>query len=235
MAMAFDRFDNKTVLVTGASGNLGQAVSHAFAAAGGRVVLVDRHPVPLPVPGSGHLALQADLLDGARTLDMAGKAIAACGRIDAVCNLAGGFAMGTPVHETSAVDWERMFDLNVRTVLNVSRAFLPHLLAAGSGAVVNVGANGASHGLALMGAYCASKDALARLTESMSAEVRDRGVRVNAVLPSMLDTPQNRAAMPDGDPGRWVEPAALADVILFLCSDAARAIHGALIPVLNRV
>ncbi|WP_454712823.1 SDR family NAD(P)-dependent oxidoreductase [Cupriavidus nantongensis] len=227
-------FHGKNVLVTGASGNLGRAVAHAFAQAGARVVLLDRHAAPLPESGSGHLALQADLLDAdslGRAID---RAVQACGRIDVVCNLAGGFAMGTGIHETSAADWNRLFDMNVGTVLNMARAVVPHMLAAGGGAIVNVGANSAARGLAQMGAYCASKDALARVTESMSAELRDQGIRVNAVLPSILDTPENRQAMPDADSSRWVALDALADVILFLASDAARAVQGALVPVVNR-
>ncbi|MBP0623450.1 SDR family NAD(P)-dependent oxidoreductase [Cupriavidus consociatus] len=227
-------FNGKNVLVTGARGNLGRAVAHAFAQAGARVVLLDRHAAPLPEVGSGHLALQADLLDADSLGTAIGAAMQACGRIDVVCNLAGGFAMGTGIHETSADDWNRLFDMNVGTVLNMARAVVPHMLAAGGGAIVNVGANSAARGLAQMGAYCASKDALARVTESMSAELRDQGIRVNAVLPSILDTPENRQAMPDADTSRWVGLDALADVILFLASDAARAVQGALVPVVNR-
>ncbi|WP_265919998.1 SDR family NAD(P)-dependent oxidoreductase [Cupriavidus nantongensis] len=227
-------FNGKNVLVTGAGGNLGRAVAHAFAQAGARVVLLDRHAAPLPETGSGHLALQADLLDADSLGKAIDQAVQACGRIDVVCNLAGGFAMGTGIHETSAADWNRLFDMNVGTVLNMARAVVPHMLAAGGGAIVNVGANSAARGLAQMGAYCASKDALARVTESMSAELRDQGIRVNAVLPSILDTPENRQAMPDADTTRWVGLDALADVVLFLASDAARAVHGALLPVVNR-
>ncbi|SPA41205.1 Putative short-chain dehydrogenases/reductase (SDR) family protein [Cupriavidus taiwanensis] len=227
-------FNGKNVLVTGARGNLGRAVARAFAQAGARVVLLDRHDAPLPEAGSGHLALQADLLDADSLAKAIGDAVQACGRIDVVCNLAGGFAMGTGIHETSPADWNRLFDMNVGTVLNMARAVVPHMLSAGGGAIVNVGANSAARGLAQMGAYCASKDALARVTESMAAELRDQGIRVNAVLPSILDTPENRQAMPDADSSRWVGLDALADVIVFLASDAARAVHGALLPVVNR-
>ncbi|WP_455288734.1 SDR family NAD(P)-dependent oxidoreductase [Cupriavidus necator] len=227
-------FNDKNVLVTGAGGNLGRAVAHAFAQAGARVVLLDRHAAPLPEVGTGHLALQADLLDAGELGKAVEQAVQACDRIDVVCNLAGGFAMGTGIYETSAADWNRLFDMNVGTVLNMARAVVPHMLAAGGGSIVNVGANSAARGLAQMGAYCASKDALARVTESMSAELRDNGIRVNAVLPSILDTPENRQAMPDADSSRWVGLDALADVILFLASDAARAVQGALVPVVNR-
>lgn len=227
-------FNGKNVLITGARGNLGRAVAQAFAQAGARVVLLDRHAAPLPEAGNGHLALQADLLDAAQLAQAVQQAIQACGRIDVVCNLAGGFAMGPAVHETDAAAWDHLFDMNVRTVLNLARVVVPHLLEAGGGSIVNVGANSAARGLAQMGAYCASKDALARVTESMSAELRDRSIRVNAVLPSILDTPENRQAMPDAEHTRWVGLDALADVILFLASDAARAVQGALVPVVNR-
>ncbi|ALD92825.1 SDR family NAD(P)-dependent oxidoreductase [Cupriavidus gilardii] len=231
--MAFD-FHDKTVLITGAAGNLGRAVADAFARAGARLVLVDRPGVSPALPAGEHLAVEADLLDAAAVKRVVEQAIGSARRIDVVCNLAGGFGMGPVVGEGADAQWERMFDLNLRTVLNVSRAVVPHMIAAGGGRIVNVGANSSARGLAQMGAYCASKDALARLTEALSAEVRDQGIHVNAVLPSVLDTPENRAAMPDADASRWVDPAALADAILFLASDAARAIHGALLPVVNR-
>jgi NAD(P)-dependent dehydrogenase (short-subunit alcohol dehydrogenase family) len=159
------------------------------------------------------------------------KALARFGRIDALCNLAGAFRMGSPVHETSAEDWQFLFDVNARTVLNTARAVVPHMLAAGGGKIVNVGAYAAQKGAERMGAYVASKSAVIRLTETMAAELRSRGINVNCVLPTIIDTPENRAAMPQADPRRWVAPQELAEVIVFLASDAARAIHGAALPV----
>lgn len=227
-------FEGKVVLVTGANGNLGRAVAKAFAVAGARLILVDRHGSGIGQGSERQHVLEADLLDAQQIGQVAAQAIARWGQVNVVCNLAGGFAMGSCVHEAEADEWERMFDMNVRTVLNMSRALVPHLISTGSGKVINVGAYSSAKGLARMGPYVASKDALARLTESMSAELRDYRINVNAVLPGILDTPENRAAMPDADATRWVEPTALADVILFLASDAACAIHGALIPVVNR-
>jgi NAD(P)-dependent dehydrogenase (short-subunit alcohol dehydrogenase family) len=128
-----------------------------------------------------------------------------------------------------------MLDLNVRAFLHISEAVVPAMLAAGRGRIVTVGAFGAQRGGAHVGAYAASKAALQRLTESMSAELKGQGIHVNCVLPSIIDTADNRAAMPDADPSQWVAPAALADVIAFLGSDAARAIHGASIPVTGLV
>ena len=139
--------------------------------------------------------------------------------------------MGQPVHETPEDSWELMLGLNAKSVINCARAVVPGMLAAGRGKIVNIAALAGLSGKANMGAYSASKSAVIRLTESMSAELRDRGINVNCILPSTIDTPQNRADMPKADPRRWVAPDALADVVLFLASDAARAIHGAAIPV----
>jgi len=153
------------------------------------------------------------------------------GPIGVLCNVAGGFRMGEAVHETSDATWDFLLDLNVRSVLHTARAVVPGMLAAGGGAIINVGAAAALRGGAMMGAYAASKSAVARLTESMASELRERGINVNCVLPTILDTPPNRADMPKADPSRWVAPADLAAVIAFLASPAASAVHGASIPV----
>ena len=158
-------------------------------------------------------------------------ALAGAGPVDLLFNIAGGFAMGDTAWEAGSGQWEAMFRVNVDTLRHSLQAVVPGMVRQGRGAVVNVGALSALRGQARMAAYVASKSAVLRLTESLSAEVRSRGVNVNAVLPSIIDTPSNRAAMPDADPSRWVAPADLANVICFLGSDAARAIHGALIPV----
>jgi len=175
--------------------------------------------------------VSADLLDAASVA----RAVAASARIDVLCNIAGGFRTGQPVHETPEETWALMLDLNAKSVINTARAIVPRMLAAGSGKIINIAALAGLSGKANMGAYTASKSAVIRLTESMSAELRDRGINVNCILPSIIDTPQNRADMPGADPRRWVAPEALADVILFLASDAARAIHGAAIPVTGLV
>ena len=147
------------------------------------------------------------------------------------------FRMGEAVHETSDANWNFLFDINARTLLHAARAVVPQMLkqpssASGSrGKIINVGAFGAQRGGAQMGAYAASKASVMRLTESMAAELREQGINVNAVLPTIIDTPQNRKDMPDADPAKWVAPEALADVVMFLASDAARAVHGALVPV----
>jgi NAD(P)-dependent dehydrogenase (short-subunit alcohol dehydrogenase family) len=209
-------FSGKTVMITGAAGNLGAVVSKAFAALGANVV-----PLDLPT----------NLLDQAQVDGAVKDALRQFKRIDVLCNIAGGFRMGAPVHETSDKDWNFLLDLNARTVLHTARALVPHMISAGGGKIVNIGAYAAQKGAAQMGAYIASKSAVIRLTESMAAELRERNINVNCVLPTIIDTPQNRAAMPEVDPARWVAPADLARVIVFLASDAARAIHGAALPV----
>lgn len=225
----------QTVIVTGAAGNLGRAVARHFAAQGAQLVLVDRRREDIDsafgAADASRLHVQADLLDAAQAQAAARAAQQQFGGIDVLCNLAGGFRMGTPVHATPDADWDFLFDLNARSVLHMARAVVPLMLQAGRGAIVNVGAFAAGRGVAQMGAYTASKSAVARLTEAMAGELREQGIQVNCVLPTILDTPENRAAMPEADPARWVAPADLAQVIGFLASDAARAVHGACVPV----
>jgi NAD(P)-dependent dehydrogenase (short-subunit alcohol dehydrogenase family) len=230
-------FKDQTVLITGAAGNLGRAVAAAFAGAGANLVLIDLKDDALKSiatkGASGVLAQRADLADPASIAAAVDAAIKRFGRIDALCNLAGGFHMGEKVHEIPADKWDFMMELNAGSVLRMSNAVVPHMLKAGGGRIVNIGANSALSGKAEMGAYVASKSAVIRLTETMAAELRGHNINVNCVLPSIIDTPQNRAAMPKADPAKWVAPEALADVLLFLCSPAARAIHGAAIPVVG--
>jgi NAD(P)-dependent dehydrogenase (short-subunit alcohol dehydrogenase family) len=206
----------RIVVVTGAAGNLGRAVSAAFERAGDSVVGFD---------------IETNLLDEAVLKRAVDKVISERKRIDVLCNIAGGFRIGKPVHETSDQDWAFLFDINVRTALHTARAVVPHMIAAGGGKVVNVGAFAAQRGVPQMGAYTAAKSALIRMTEAMAAELRDKNINVNCVLPTVLDTPQNRADMPKADPRKWVAAGDLANVIVFLASDEARAIHGAALPV----
>lgn len=228
-------FTDQVVMVTGATGNLGRAVAHAFAELGAQLVLVARDVDALqgafaarsPAP----LLLTADLLDPVQVDAAVDSAIGRFSHIDVLCNLAGGFRMGEAVHETSMSTWDVLFDLNARTVVHTAKAVVPHMLKQGGGRIVNVGAFAAQKGQAQMGAYVASKSAVIRLTESMAAELRERSINVNCVLPTIIDTPENRAAMPDADPTRWVAPADLANAIVFLASAQARAIHGAALPV----
>ena len=226
---------DQVVVVTGASGNLGRALVSAFSSRGAQIVLVDRRRDRLEAvygaEDARRLYVAADLMNADAVEAAAKSTVDRFGRVDALCNIAGGFRMGSPVHETPDADWSFLLDINARTVLHAARAFVPRMLAAGGGKIVNVGAFAAQKGAAGMGAYVASKSAVIRLTETMSAELREKNINVNCVLPTIVDTPENRKAMPAADPRKWVAPEDLANVIVFLTSDAARAIHGAAIPV----
>ena len=230
-------FDNRVVMVTGAAGALGRAVVAAFKDAGARCALLDNNADALRAAfgenRADQLAIAADLADQAALQRAVDKALATFGRIDILCNIAGGFRMGTPVHDTPADVWRLMIELNAGSIIRMSHAVVPPMLAAGAGKIVNVAAMGGLKGGAAMGAYAASKSAVMRLTESMAAELRDKNINVNCVMPSIIDTPANRADMPKADPRKWVDPRALADVILFLASDRARAMHGAAVPVVG--
>ena len=233
-------FKGKIVLITGAAGNLGRATARAFATQGARLALVGRDPHTLADaqqalgPDSETAIFAADLLQPSAVSTMVDQVIARFGQLHVVANLAGGFTMGPPVHETSDADWDFMMDLNARTVFNCVRATLPRLLDAGGGRIVNLSARAAAKGSGHMAPYCASKAAVIALTESLADELKHQGINVNCLLPGTLDTPQNRAAMPDQDFATWVSLDALAEVILFLASDASRAITGAAIPVYGR-
>ena len=217
------RFDQRIVIVTGAAGNLGRAVARAFSERGATLVLLDAKP--------GDAIVQTDLRDAGSVQQAIERTLECHGRIDVLCNIAGGFRMGPSVHETPDPDWDFLFDLNAKSVLHMARAVVPAMLRSGSGKIVNVGAYAAQKGAAAMGAYIASKSAVIRITETMAAELREKNINVNCVLPTIIDTLENRAAMPQADPRRWVAPQDLAAVIVFLASDAARAVHGAAIPV----
>lgn len=227
--------NTSTVLITGATGHLGRAVARTFGERGWQLALFGRTVESLQAAfgddNSHQMLVGVDLLDPAQVDAAVNAAVARFGRIDAVCNLAGSFGMGEDAHSLDTARWKQMFDTNVHTVRHIAHAVVPHFLVAGRGKVVNVGAYAAQKGVAHMGAYVAAKSALLRLTETLSAELRDHGINVNCVLPTIIDTPDNRAAMPQADPSRWVAPADLARVIAFLASEDARAIHGAGLPV----
>ena len=228
-------FGGKTVLVTGAAGNLGRTIAAAFESRGANLVLVARTKDSLVAtigPENDHrLFVTADLLDQTAVDSAVRLTQQRFGRVDVLCNIAGGFRMGSPVHETSDKDWDFLLDINARTLLHAVRAVVPRMIEGGGGKIVNVGAFAAQKGVAQMGAYVAAKSVVIRLTETMAAELREKNINVNCVLPTIIDTPENRAAMPKSDPSHWVAPADLANVIVFLASDDARAIHGASVPV----
>ncbi len=225
-------FSGKVALVTGATGNLGQGVVHSLLKAHARVVAVDRDAGQLTLRYQNLIGVHCaavDLTDAAQVKTLLSQAHAVWGRLDSVVNIAGGFRMGSLLHETTEADWDYMLDLNTRTVFHVCREAIPYLLQQG-GKVVNIAARAALQVKPQMAAYCVSKAAVVTLTQALAEEYKHRGININCILPSIIDTPQNRAAMPGADFSQWVSVQALADVVLFLTSDAARAIHGAAIP-----
>jgi NAD(P)-dependent dehydrogenase (short-subunit alcohol dehydrogenase family) len=227
--------ETRTAIVTGGTGALGRAVVAAFLGGGDRVVapwIVARERDAVSAQfqsalGAGRLLLlEADVAEP----DGAGAVARAAGAAAVLVNGVGGFAAGG--HEETAIEvWDQMYRLNVRAAASVTRAVLPGMLERGRGAIVNVAANAALDPPAGIGAYAASKAALVALTRSLAREVAGRGVRVNAVLPTMIDTPANRAAMPDADFSQWTKPEQIAAAIHWLASDAACAVRGALVPV----
>lgn len=234
------QFDQKVVLITGAAGALGRAAVQAFAEQGATLVLTDHNRERLGLlrselglsPERCHIH-QADItrLDEAKSFAEATEQ--AVSRIDAAIHIAGGFRMGV-THESTEADWNYLMDLNARSAFNLAHGVVPVMKRGGGGSIVFIGSRSALQGPADMGLYAASKAALLRLCESMAAELAELNIRVNCVLPSILDTPANRQNMPAADPARWVRPESLAQVILFLCSPAARDISGAAIPVFGR-
>jgi NAD(P)-dependent dehydrogenase (short-subunit alcohol dehydrogenase family) len=223
----------RIIVITGAAGGLGRAVSDVFATRDTHLVLIDVAGAPLPASDASRTAVAVDLTDAQATVQALRPVFERLGPAHVLCNIAGGFTMGTAVHETPEQTWQQMLDLNVTTMVNASRAVVPGMLSAGRGKIVNVAAASASSGKATMGAYVMSKSAVARLTETMALELREHGINVNAVAPSIIDTPANRNAMPDANPKRWVAPLDLAAVIRFLASEEAAAVHGAVIPVVG--
>jgi NAD(P)-dependent dehydrogenase (short-subunit alcohol dehydrogenase family) len=221
----------RTLVVTGGHGSLGKAVVEAALARRLNVAIIDHGTGEAP---EGALEIGGvDLTDATAAETAIAKVVAEFGGVDALLNIAGGFVWQKTDDVRPA--WDRMFALNLTTALNASRAALPYLKASAEGRIINVGANGALKAATGMGAYGASKSAVHRLTEALAEEMKDTSVTVNAVLPSILDTEQNRKDMPDADPSKWVQPSDLAEVMLFLASPESRAITGALLPVTGRV
>ncbi len=221
----------KTIVITGAFGILGRAAAEEAKARGATVAMLDIRVSEQGVTDAA-LAIAVDLGDFLATSAAMHAIRERTGAIDALLNIAGGFVWQS-VEEGDIAAWERMFALNTKTALTASKAALSHLIAS-RGAIVNVGANAALRAGAGMGAYAASKMGVMKLTESMAEELKGK-VRVNAVLPSIIDTPQNRKDMPKTDPNIWVKPSELAKAMLFLASDDASAVTGALLPVTGRV
>ncbi len=234
-------FKNKVVMITGASGNLGSAVTQVFAQAGATLALIDRQPeklrkeFPKLVENPEQCLIEdVDLTNEEAVTAVVDKIVQKFGRIDVLVHTVGGFFSGPALHETPLEKLDFMLLLNAKTTFLTNQAVLKKMLAQGSGKIINIAARPALQGNKNMSAYSAAKAAVLRLTESAAAEVKTHGINVNAVLPGTIDTPQNREEMPKANTDTWVQPESLADVILFLASHAARDIHGAAIPVYGR-
>jgi NAD(P)-dependent dehydrogenase (short-subunit alcohol dehydrogenase family) len=225
--------EGKIIVVTGASGALGKVVVATALAKGARVTAIDHAASTMKATPDRIELGGVDLTDASEAKKAIDAAASHFGKLDALVNIAGGFAFETTA-EGDPKTWQRMYALNVLTALNASRSAIPHLSASGAGRIINVGAMGALQAGAGMGPYAASKAGVHRLTEALAAEWKGK-IAVNAVLPSTIDTAANRASMPNADFAKWVRPEELADVILFLASDAASAVTGALLPVSGRV
>ncbi|UWU72352.1 SDR family oxidoreductase [Bradyrhizobium sp. DASA03005] len=223
----------KVVVVTGALGALGRVVAEMARSRGARIAGIDHAPSQLSETPQRIVMGGVDLSDAGQAKNAVDAAAKHFGRLDALINIAGGFAFET-VGDGDIATWQRMHALNVLTALNASRAALPHLAKSPAGRIVNIGAMGALQAGSGMGPYAASKAGVHRLTEALANEWKGK-VTVNAVLPSIIDTAANRADMPKADFSKWVTPQELAEVILFLASDAASGVTGALVPVGGRV
>jgi NAD(P)-dependent dehydrogenase (short-subunit alcohol dehydrogenase family) len=225
--------DGKVVAVTGASGALGSAVVRTLRDCNAVVAQIDHAPLPAgsaePLRFGGY-----DLADSDAAAAALAQVALKAGRIDALINSAGGFQFQM-LEAGSLEHWDDMYRQNLRSAVACCVAALPYLIKGGSGRIINLGAAGAEHPVAGLGGYAAAKAGVAKLTESLAQEFKDRGVTVNAILPSTIDTPRNRRDMPDADFSRWVPAESVAKLMAFLLSDAAAAITGALIPIKGRV
>jgi len=234
-------FADKVVMVTGAIGRLGVVLAQAFQSSEAKLALVDRGEDRLrqafpDLEGLPDYLLVncADLMDEGAVEATVAETMQHFGRIDVLVNTVGGYRAGKMLHETPIETWDFLLNLNGRSVFIACQKVIPRMLNRGSGKIVNVAARPGIEGQAGMAVYSASKSAVIRLTESMAAELKDHGVNVNCVIPGTIDTPQNRRTMPTADYSTWVAPESLADVILFLSSEAARDVHGAALPVYGR-
>jgi NAD(P)-dependent dehydrogenase (short-subunit alcohol dehydrogenase family) len=222
------RLDGKVVLVVGGGGGLGQSVVPAFWQAGARVIVMERRPPSGPM--QGQLAVKADVTDEHDVRRTVAAVIQQQGRLDALINLVGGFAMGRAV-ETDESVWQRMLALNLTAAFFLSKAVLPHMLERQTGRLIHVAARAAVEPFPGAAAYITAKAGLVALIRTVALELAGSGVTINGVLPSMIDTPANRQSMPDADPTKWVKPESIAQLMLFLASDEAGQLNGALIPV----
>jgi len=227
------QFANKVVVVTGAFGQLGRAMTKEILKRGGRAALLDVAEGALAT-GAEAKAWKVDLTSQQSVARVLEEVSAHFGGIDALVNIAGGFRWQTLEKSDDLKEWSAMFSLNLTTCVSASKGVLPHLQKRGAGRIVNIGSMAALKGGSGLGAYSASKAGVLRFTEALAEEVKLQGITVNAVMPSTIDTPQNRKDMPDANFDLWVKAEEIAGVICFLLSDGASAITGAALPITGR-
>jgi NAD(P)-dependent dehydrogenase (short-subunit alcohol dehydrogenase family) len=231
----YGSLQGQVVLITGATGGLGPAVVERFHAEGAKLALADRSEGKIDemfgALGEILPVNNTDVTNEDSVNAMAEYVQTHFGHIDALINIAGGYRAGTPVHETELSQWDFMMNLNAKSVFLTSRAVVPYMMANNIGVIINVGSNHGLNGAKNSAAYSASKSAVFRITESMAGELKGLGIRVNAIIPSMIDTPANRASSPNADYSKWVKPESIAGVIAFLASNEARDITGALLSI----
>jgi NAD(P)-dependent dehydrogenase (short-subunit alcohol dehydrogenase family) len=226
-----NELNNKVALVTGASGGLGNFVTEAFLAAGAAVIGVARSIQPSAFADPRFTAMPADLSRGEATKEMVDVAIQRFEKIDMLVHVMGGFAGGELIDDTDDATWDKMMNLNLRSAFNICRAVLPHMRQVKRGRVIAIGARSAVEPKAYLSAYCASKAALVSLIRTVALEGKDDGITANVILPGTMDTPANRTDSPSADFSKWVPPAKVASLALWLASEEASQISGALIPV----
>ncbi|MFN8458830.1 MAG: SDR family NAD(P)-dependent oxidoreductase [Anaerolineae bacterium] len=231
--------DKKVVIISGASGGLGETVSRVFYEAGAKVVLVGTRlegvqALAAQLGEERTLPLAANLVDSADAESVVAAALERFGQVDILLNLAGGFAGGSPLSESSDDDLNKMLDINLRTTYNLCRAAVKPMMAQQWGRIVNTASRDALHARPNYSAYAISKAAVLRLTEALAAEVQNSNITVNAILPGTIDTAANRKSTPNADFSKWVKPAEIAATLLFLAGEGAAAINGAAVPLFGK-
>jgi len=231
-------FNNQAVVITGAAGALGSTVAELFFRANANIALVDISFQKLTHPRWKHAKnvelFETDLTDVNSVNNSVAEIMDHFGKIDCLANVAGGFKMGPAVHETPVSDWDFIMNMNAKSVFLMCRAVIPHMLKKDKGKIVNVAARAATEGKAKMAPYCVSKAAVITLTQSLAAEHKFNNINVNCILPGTLDTPQNRTDMPDANYSNWVPTTDLANEILHLCSEQAKGVTGAAVPIYGK-
>ena len=231
--------ENKVVLITGTTGTLGSATAKVFAQANAKLALAGRRQKKLEALQPGFSSTKcmiqtADLSDQQQTKQLVDSIVSHYGRIDVLLNVAGGFDMGKRVHELNDEDFNKMFNMNFITTLNTCKQVIPHMLKQGTGRIVNVSARAAVEGKDKMAPYCISKSAIVTLTESLAAEHKSNDININCVLPGTIDTPTNRSDMPNADFTTWVPTEDIANTMLYLSSELANSVNGAIVPVYGK-